>query len=133
MNILNDKLHEECGVIGIYNLVGENISEDIYHALVAFQHRGQESAGISVSDTTGPMGNIETKKGMGLVNEVFSVDDLAKLKGNIGVGHMRYSTTGGSMIENAQPIATNYIKGCLALVHNGNIVNAKEIKTEQMS
>ena len=128
----DDKLHEECGVFGIYSLDGKNVSQDIYYGLIALQHRGQEAAGIAVSDTTGPMGNLSIKKDMGLVSEVFHKDDLQKLEGNIGVGHVRYSTTGGSRVENAQPIAMNYIKGSLALVHNGNIVNASELKNEQM-
>jgi len=136
----DDKLHEECGVFGIYAPEGVNVSKDIYYGLIALQHRGQESAGMSISDTTGPMGNIKTKKGMGLVSEVFDNTDFdgtadansKKLVGNIGVGHVRYSTTGGSTPENAQPIAMNYIKGSLAVVHNGNIVNAGEIKEKQM-
>ncbi|MBR6403051.1 MAG: amidophosphoribosyltransferase [Eubacterium sp.] len=128
----DDKLHEECGVFGIYSLSGKNVSQDIYYGLIALQHRGQEAAGIAVSDTSGPMGNLSIKKDMGLVSEVFHKEDLQKLEGNIGVGHVRYSTTGGSRVENAQPIAMNYIKGSLALVHNGNIVNASELKNEQM-
>lgn len=128
-----DKLHEECGVFGIYSRAGENVAKDIYYGLLALQHRGQESAGMSLCDTFGPMGNIKTKKGMGLVSEVFVKKDFEELKGNIGVGHVRYSTTGGSLLENAQPIAMNYIKGTLALVHNGNIVNAAELKEAQMN
>lgn len=128
----DDKVHEECGVFGIYSLGGDPVSRDIYYGLLALQHRGQESAGMAVSDTSGPMGNLILKKDMGLVSEVFHKDDLNELGGNIGVGHVRYSTTGGSIVENAQPIAMNYIKGSLALVHNGNIVNAKELKKEQM-
>ena len=128
----SDKIHEECGVFGIYAPAGENVAADIYHGLIALQHRGQESAGISVSDTAGELGNISTKKGMGLVSEVFDEKNLSQMTGNIGVGHVRYSTTGGSVIENAQPIAMNYIKGCIALVHNGNITNAGEIKKAQM-
>lgn len=127
-----DHVHEECGVFGIYARHGIRVAADIYYGLLALQHRGQESAGISVSDTEGPKGNILTKKGMGLVSEVFGKEDLDRLKGNIGVGHVRYSTTGGSIPENAQPIAMNYIKGSLALVHNGNIINAAEMKEEQM-
>ena len=127
-----DKLHEECGVFGIYECSGKEVSRDIYFGLTSLQHRGQESAGMAISDTSGEKGNLKTKKGMGLVNEVFDNDDLSELKGNIGVGHVRYSTTGGSIAENAQPIAMNYIKGSLAIVHNGNIVNADELKTEQM-
>ncbi|MCR4841289.1 MAG: amidophosphoribosyltransferase [Lachnospiraceae bacterium] len=131
-DICSDKLHEECGVFGIYGEVGKNVAKEIYYGLVGLQHRGQESAGISVSDTEGELGNVLTVKGMGLVSEVFSEETLAKMKGNIGVGHVRYSTTGGSVPENAQPISMNYIKGSLSLVHNGNIVNASELKDEQM-
>ena len=130
--VLDDKLHEECGVFGIYSTSGRQVAKDIYYGLTALQHRGQEACGMSVSDTEGPMGNIMTRKDMGLVSEVFKTDDIERLKGNIGVGHVRYSTTGGSVVENAQPIAMNYIKGSLAVVHNGNIVNAEEIKQEQM-
>ncbi len=130
--IMNDKLHEECGVFGIYDSEDRDVSKDIYYGLIALQHRGQESAGISVSNTRGPMGNVITHKGMGLVSEVITKDILSSFKGNIGVGHVRYSTSGGSIPENAQPIAMNYIKGSLALVHNGNIVNANELKEEQM-
>jgi amidophosphoribosyltransferase len=128
----DDKLHEECGVFGIFSPDEKNAAEDIYHGLTALQHRGQESAGISVTDTKGPRGNLLTKKGMGLVSEVFTKEDLSRLEGNMGVGHVRYSTTGGSVPENAQPIAMNYIKGTLALVHNGNIINSDELKQEQM-
>ncbi len=127
-----DKPKEECGVFGIYSLDKRQVAHDIYNGLVALQHRGQESAGMAVSDTEGEMGNINLKKEMGLVTEVFSHEDLDKLSGNIGVGHVRYSTTGESTAKNAQPIAMNYIKGSLALVHNGNIVNAGDIKKEQM-
>ena len=117
---LSDKIHEECGVFGVYAPAGETVAPDIYNGLIALQHRGQEAAGISVSKTDGPRGNIMTKKGMGLVSEVFEISDIERLAGNIGVGHVRYSTTGGSVPENAQPIAMKYIKGSLALVHNGN-------------
>ncbi|MBR5421822.1 MAG: amidophosphoribosyltransferase [Lachnospiraceae bacterium] len=127
-----DRFHEECGVFGVYAPAGETASRVIYDGLIALQHRGQESAGMSLSDTEGPMGNLQTKKGMGLVSEVFRKEDLVKLSGNLGIGHVRYSTTGGSTPENAQPISMNYIKGSLALVHNGNIMNAAELKEEQL-
>ena len=117
-----DKLHEECGVFGIYCPPGVQAAAHLYDGLTALQHRGQESAGISVCDTDGARGNICTRKGMGLVSEVFSQADLDALQGNIGIGHVRYSTTGDSTLRNAQPIAMNYIKGSFALVHNGNIV-----------
>ncbi|MCR4608926.1 MAG: amidophosphoribosyltransferase [Eubacterium sp.] len=131
--MLDDKLHEECGVFGIYAVDGREVAQDIYFGLTALQHRGQEAAGMAVSDTEGAMGNLTVKKAMGLVNEVFHKEDLESLHGNIGVGHVRYSTTGGSVPENAQPMAMKYIKGSLALVHNGNIINAGELKQEQMN
>ena len=126
------EIQEECGVFGIYESDKEEAGYDIYKGLTALQHRGQEAAGIAVADTEGPRGNLSLKKGTGLVSEVFSRNDLAELKGNIGVGHVRYSTAGGSVPENAQPIAMNYIKGTLALVHNGNLTNAESLRTEQM-
>lgn len=127
-----DKPHEECGVFGIYSPEGTDAARDIYYGLIALQHRGQESAGIAVSDVRGEKGNLIVQKGMGLVHEVFSESDIDRMKGNIGVGHVRYSTTGGSVPENAQPISMNYIKGSLSLVHNGNLVNADELKNIQM-
>ena len=123
-----DKLHEECGVFGILDSKGENVTNTIYYGLCALQHRGQESAGIAVCNTEGPLGNLLCHKNMGLVNEIFSPDVLSELTGNIGIGHVRYSTTGESTIKNAQPIAINYFKGTLALVHNGNITNMDELK-----
>ena len=131
-SVRDDKLHEECGVFGMYAPPGTDAAKDIYYGLIALQHRGQESAGISVSDTEGERGNVMTVKGMGLVSEVFTEEQIGRMKGNIGVGHVRYSTTGGSVPENAQPISMNYIKGSLSLVHNGNIVNAPELKNGQM-
>ena len=123
-----DKPHEECGVFGILDSTGANVSNTIYYGLCALQHRGQESAGIAVCNTEGPLGNLLCHKNMGLVNEVFSSVVLSELAGNIGIGHVRYSTTGESTIKNAQPIAINYFKGTLALVHNGNITNMDELK-----
>lgn len=125
-----DKLKEECGVFGIYDFSGEDVASTIYYGLFALQHRGQESCGIAVSDTNGPKGKVLSHKGMGLVNEVFTGDHLAQLKGDIGVGHVRYSTAGGSTRENAQPLVLNYIKGTLGLAHNGNLVNAPELRRE---
>ena len=123
-------LHEECGVFGIWSDENRDVAPDIYYGLVALQHRGQESAGIVVCDTKGPLGNVCIHKGMGLVSEIFDKNVMAGLRGNIGIGHVRYSTTGGSMIENAQPVFLNYLKGTLALAHNGNITNADEIRKE---
>ena len=125
-----DEMHEECGVFGIYDFDGNDVANTIYYGLFALQHRGQESCGIAVSDTAGPKGKVSSLKGMGLVNEVYTTDSLSKLKGNIGVGHVRYSTAGASTIENAQPLVLNYVKGTLGLAHNGNLVNAPELRRE---
>lgn len=130
MQILDDKLHEECGVFGIWSEKNINAAQYIYYGLMALQHRGQESAGIVVCDTCGPIGNISAHKGMGLVSEVFHNEVLSKLRGNIGIGHVRYSTTGESCEENAQPIFLSYAKGTLALAHNGNVTNADEMRKE---
>lgn len=121
-------VHEECGVFGIYDLDGNNVTNTIYYGLEALQHRGQESCGIAVSDTEGPKGRVQSCKGLGLVNEVFKESRLEALKGNIGVGHVRYSTSGSTTVDNAQPLVLNYIKGSLALAHNGNLVNAMELR-----
>ena len=125
-----DKIKEACGVFGIYHPQGEDVASTIYYGLSALQHRGQESCGIAVSDTSGPKGNMEIHKGMGLVGEVFKESTLATLKGNLGVGHVRYSTTGGTTLNNAQPLVLNYIKGTLALAHNGNLVNTEQLREE---
>lgn len=125
-----DEMHEECGVFGIYDFDGNDVANTVYYGLFALQHRGQESCGIAVSDTAGPKGKVSSLKGMGLVNEVYTTDSLSKLKGNIGVGHVRYSTAGASTIENAQPLVLNYVKGTLGLAHNGNLVNAPELRRE---
>ena len=125
-----DGLHEECGVFGVYDLDGGDVASTIYYGLFALQHRGQESCGIAVSDTKGPKGKVLSSKGMGLVNEVFNAENLDKMKGDIGVGHVRYSTAGASIAENTQPLVLNYIKGTLSLAHNGNLVNALELRRE---
>lgn len=125
-----EELHEECGVFGAYSFDGEDVAPSVYYGLFALQHRGQESCGIAVSDTEGPKGKVLSYKGMGLVNEVFEPENLEKLKGNIGVGHVRYSTAGSSTRENAQPLVLNYVKGTLALAHNGNLTNAPELRRE---
>ena len=125
-----DEMHEECGVFGIYDFDGNDVANTVYYGLFALQHRGQESCGIAVSDTAGPKGKVSSLKGMGLVNEVYTTDSLSKLKGNIGVGHVRYSTAGASTIENAQPLVLSYVKVTLGLAHNGNLVNAPELRRE---
>ena len=129
-NQIFDEIHEECGVFGMYDLDGGEVASTIYYGLFALQHRGQESCGIAVSDTEGPKGKVAVHKDMGLCNEVFTPDTLGSLHGNIGVGHVRYSTAGSSTRENAQPLVLNYVKGTLALAHNGNLVNAPELRRE---
>ncbi|MEG0368886.1 MAG: class II glutamine amidotransferase, partial [Hungatella sp.] len=125
-----DEIHEECGVFGMYDFDGGEVASTIYYGLFALQHRGQESCGIAVSDTQGPKGKVNAYKGMGLCNEVFTPEILEGLHGNIGVGHVRYSTAGSSTRENAQPLVLNYVKGTLALAHNGNLTNAPALRRE---
>lgn len=124
----DDKLKEECGVFGIFHPDSTPAAPSVYYGLSALQHRGQESAGIAVCDTNGPFGNVAWHKDMGLVNEVFDKNTLSELTGNLGIGHVRYSTTGASTAKNAQPLVLNYIKGTLALAHNGNLTNTEELK-----
>lgn len=124
------KLGEECGVFGMYDFDGGDVASTIYYGLFALQHRGQESCGIAVSDTNGPKGKVLSSKDMGLLNEAFTPEILEKLKGDIGVGHVRYSTAGSSTRENAQPLVLNYVKGTLGLAHNGNLINAPELRRE---
>lgn len=117
------KLSEECGIFGIYDPKGD-CATTTYYGLVALQHRGQEGCGIAVNKNR----EIVHYKDTGLVNDVFNKDILEKLEGNMAVGHVRYSTTGGNTRENVQPLVLRYIKGSLAIAHNGNITNTKELK-----
>lgn len=123
-------LGEECGVFGAYDFDCEDVASYIYYGLFALQHRGQESAGISVTDTNEDCKNVMFHKDSGLVNEVFSKRTLKSLKGNLGVGHVRYSTAGGGGRENAQPFVIHYMKGILSMAHNGNLTNTEELKQE---
>lgn len=122
-------LGEECGVFGAYDMEGGDVASSVYYGLFALQHRGQESCGIAVTDTYGQR-KVLSHKGVGLINEVFNAEVLENLKGNLGVGHVRYSTAGGTRVENAQPLVINYVKGTLAIAHNGNLVNAIELRKE---
>ena len=122
-------LGEECGVFGAYDMDGHDVAPSIYYGLFALQHRGQESCGIAVTDTNGQR-KVLSRKGLGHVNDVFNEETLQELKGNLGVGHVRYSTAGGTRVENAQPLVINYVKGTLAIAHNGNLVNAIELRKE---
>lgn len=123
-------LGEECGVFGAYDLDGHDVSSYIYYGLFALQHRGQESCGISVTDTSVESKNVNFHKDLGLVNEVFNKENLQSLKGNLGVGHVRYSTAGGWGRENSQPFVIHYIKGILSMAHNGNLTNATALKDQ---
>ncbi|HDN97540.1 MAG TPA: amidophosphoribosyltransferase [bacterium] len=115
-------IKENCGLVGIYN--HKNASEILYLGLFSLQHRGQESAGIVVSDGK----RVFSKKGMGLVWEVFASQDLKKLEGNFGIGHVRYSTTGSSSEKNTQPFLIEYKGKTLAIAHNGNLVNSYSLR-----
>ncbi len=120
--MLLDKLHEECGVVGVYG--HPEAANLVYLGLYALQHRGQESAGIVSSND----GKLHLELGMGLVADIFHSDRMKKLPGRMAMGHNRYSTAGDSALSNAQPCLTNYSEGSLALGHNGNLVNAQSIR-----
>jgi amidophosphoribosyltransferase len=121
--LISDKFREECGVVAIY--AHPEAEKLTYLGLHALQHRGQESAGIVSSDGM----NLRTHRAMGLVADIFGEDVLAKLRGTLAVGHTRYSTAGDSALLNAQPILVQSNKGSIALAHNGNLVNAQEIRS----
>lgn len=118
--------HEECGVFGIYDRNELKIAPLVYYGLFALQHRGQESCGIAINND----GWIRCHKNMGLVNEVFTHQTLDALEGTIAIGHVRYSTTGASVLSNTQPLVTQYVKGTLSLAHNGNLTNAITLRKE---
>ena len=118
-----DKFHEECGVFGV--LGRSDAANLVYLGLYALQHRGQESAGIaSVADD----GRILSEKDMGYVADIFTHERIAKLPGDTAIGHVRYSTAGGSMLCNAQPIVAGTSKGQIAVAHNGNLTNGEELR-----
>lgn len=120
-------IHEECGVFGVFSKERADVAALTYYGLFALQHRGQESAGISVNDD----GVFNTVRDIGLVNEVFTPEKLASLgMGNIAVGHVRYATTGRDNIRNVQPLIINHHKGRMALTHNGNLVNSYELRND---
>ena len=120
-----NSIHEECGVFGIFENKTTYVARTAYLALYALQHRGQESCGIAVNDD----GVFTHHRGDGLVPDVFTKDRLEALgQGNMAIGHVRYSTTGGKNHNNIQPLVIRHIKGNLAVAHNGNLVNAQEIR-----
>ncbi len=121
----DDHPHEECGVIGVF-APNEDVARMTFFGLYALQHRGQEAAGIAVADGQ----TISMHKGVGLVTQVFTPTTMAELKGHYAIGHTRYSTTGSSLLRNAQPFMIETIHGPLALAHNGNLVNSAELRNE---
>lgn len=121
----SDVPKEECGIFGIFGR-GEDVARLSFFGLFALQHRGQESAGIAVSDGM----DIRVHKDMGLVTQVFDEDILHSLKGHIAIGHTRYSTTGSSVIRNAQPLCCTSLVGEVAVAHNGNLVNTTPLRCE---
>ncbi len=127
MNNINEKIHEECGVFGVFSNTPYAVGKDVYYGLYALQHRGQESCGIVVNDD----GVFFAHKDLGEVHTVFDEETLEKLpQGNMAVGHVRYSTTGGDDRNNCQPMQVNHQKGKMALAHNGNISNAYALRSE---
>jgi len=120
----NDKFKDECGVFGVYVNKPMDVSSMTYYGLYALQHRGQESAGIAVANGEA----IDIHKGMGLITEAFSNESLNRLKGFAAIGHVRYSTSGDTRIENAQPLLSKSKLGSIAMAHNGTLVNADVIR-----
>ncbi|HBT38841.1 MAG: Amidophosphoribosyltransferase [Thermotoga sp. 50_1627] len=119
-------MRESCGLFGIFSPKPDpKISRTVYYGLIALQHRGQESAGIAVGDGK----KIKYHKGLGLVNDVFDEEVLGELSGHVAIGHVRYSTTGSNVFENAQPIVITDRRGTLAVAHNGNIINTRELRS----
>lgn len=124
---MSGNIHEECGVFGIYCNTPSDVAHSAYFGLYALQHRGQESCGIVVNDR----GVFKTHKGLGLVNEVFNERVLSEFgQGRIAVGHVRYSTTGNGNTANCQPMTVRHVKGALAIAHNGNLINALELRRQ---
>ncbi|MDR0731262.1 MAG: class II glutamine amidotransferase [Treponema sp.] len=125
LHLADDKLHEACGVFGVYlNDPERDAASLVYYGLLALQHRGQESAGIAVMKDR----SIDLRKGMGLVTEVFNPDILSQLKGSAALGHVRYSTAGSSNIENAQPFVSRLKLDSIAVAHNGTLTNADVVR-----
>lgn len=120
---MDKRIGEECGVFAIYDPEGD-CARSTYYGLYALQHRGQESCGIAVNNNR----DITYYKNMGLVNEVFNDEIINKLGGTMAVGHVRYSTTGESLRENAQPLVLRYVKGNIAIAHNGNLINKPQLE-----
>ncbi len=120
-----DKIHEECGVFGIYDNDGHDVGAATYYALFALQHRGQESCGIAINDAR----TITVHRDGGLVNDVFDKDVLKSLgKGKMAVGHVRYGTSPSNKRVDAQPLVVNHVKGCMAIANNGSLTNYSQLR-----
>lgn len=127
MDDVQKEIHEECGVFGVYSTENRTVAHTVYYGLYALQHRGQESGGIAVAFAD----KITYYKGMGLIPEIFANGNLDKLpEGDIAIGHVRYSTTGASQLLNAQPVVFTGKCGKMALAHNGNLTNTKQLRDE---
>ncbi len=118
----NEKPEESCGLFGVYGM--DDCAPLIYQGLFALQHRGQEAAGIVVADGT----DVRSHKGQGLVGDVFSKTSWPELSGNLGIGHVRYSTTGSTRMQNVQPLVVECVDGIWAVAHNGNLTNAMSLR-----
>jgi amidophosphoribosyltransferase len=122
VEVWNDQPRESCGIFGVYGI--ENCAPLIYAGMFALQHRGQEGAGMVVSDRQ----EVRSYKGQGLVSDVFEPAAISRLPGSLGIGHVRYSTTGASRIQNVQPLVVECVDGIWAVAHNGNLVNASALR-----
>ena len=120
--VVDDRPREFCGLFGVYGI--PEAGSMIYQGLFSLQHRGQEGAGIAVADGE----TVSSAKGQGLVSEVFAGKDWSTLPGHLGVGHVRYSTTGSTRIQNVQPLVVECVDGIWAVAHNGNLVNAERLR-----
>ncbi|WP_407432877.1 amidophosphoribosyltransferase [Methanobrevibacter sp.] len=125
---MQGEMEDKCGIVGIHSDdVSKNVSSFVYYCLYALQHRGQESAGIA---TFNPEKGLNYYCGMGLITDVFKDYEINNLGGNVSIGHVRYSTTGQSRLENSQPFVTDFDDGFIAMAHNGDIVNSGELRNE---
>jgi amidophosphoribosyltransferase len=124
MDKFEDRFNDECGVFGIFG--HPEAANMTYLGLYALQHRGQESAGIAASDRT----QVRVSREMGYVADIFDAESLSHLRGSLAIGHVRYSTAGESKLSNAQPILIDCAHGQIAICHNGNLVNARELRDE---
>ena len=125
---MQGEIEDKCGIVGIYSKDdSKDVASFVYYCLYALQHRGQESAGIA---TFNPEKGLNYYCGMGLITDVFKDYEIQNLSGNMAIGHVRYSTTGQSKLENSQPFVTDFDDGFIAMAHNGDIVNSDDLRDE---